>query len=223
MPEGRTRHNGAVRRLVLAVLILLCAPAPAGAMPTDLPPAAAPLAAEPPIVWRESRAVGKPFAGRLVRGVRLPAEGRDFWTYDWGTGLMPNRPWRRWGTDRLVATVLRVIGEYRAANPYAPRVGIADLSRTRGGRFGASFGGLGHASHQNGLDVDILYPRIDGLQWVPTWPALVDRALSQDLVDRFVAAGAEYVFTGRRLALRGPRDVVVRLAHHDDHMHVRIR
>jgi len=189
----------------------------------DSPPVAAPVAVDPPIVWRESRAVGKPFAGRLVRGVRLPAEGRDFWTYDWGTGLMPNRPWRRWGTDRLVATVLRVVREYRAANPYAPRVGIADLSRTRGGRFGANFGGLGHASHQNGLDVDILYPRSDGLQWVPTWPALVDRALSQDLVDRFVSAGAEYVFVGRHLALRGPRRVVVRLAHHDDHMHVRIR
>ena len=212
-----------MRRLVLAVLILLSAPAAVGAMPADSPPVAAPVAVDPPIVWRESRAVGKPFAGRLVRGVRLPAEGRDFWTYDWGTGLMPNRPWRRWGTDRLVATVLRVIGEYRAANPYAPRVGIADLSRTRGGRFGAKFGGLGHASHQNGLDVDILYPRIDGLQWVPTWPVLVDRALSQDLVDRFVAAGAEYVFIGRRLVLRGPRDVVVRLAHHGDHMHVRIR
>jgi len=216
-----------VRRLVLALLIVALAPAPAAAMPVDEPldtplGVAAPVI-DPPIAWRPSRAVGKPFAGRLVRGVQLPAEGRDFWTYDWGTHLTPNRPWRRWGTDRLVATLLRVVGEYRAANPYAPRVGIADLSRTRGGRFGANFGGLGHASHQNGLDVDILYPRGDGLQWVPSWPALVDRALSQDLVDRFVAAGAQYVFTGRRLGLRGPRRVVVRLAHHDDHMHVRIR
>ena len=27
-----------------------------------------------PIVWRESRALGLPYAGRLLRGVRLPAE-----------------------------------------------------------------------------------------------------------------------------------------------------
>jgi murein endopeptidase len=180
-------------------------------------------AVDPPIAWRHSRAVGKPFAGRLVDGVQLPAEGRDFWTYDWGTRLSPNRPWRRWGTDRLVATLLRVLGEYRAANPAAPRVGVADLSRPHGGRFGEEFGGLGHASHQNGLDVDVLYPRVDGLERRARSPALVDALLSQDLVDRFVGAGAVYVFTGPHLPLHGPRKVVVRLAHHDDHMHVRIR
>ena len=58
---------------------------------------------------------------------------------------------------------------------------------------------------------------------IVTWPELVDRALAQDLVDRFVAAGAVYVFTGRHVGLSGPRKVVGKLAHHDDHMHVRIR
>jgi murein endopeptidase len=185
-------------------------------------PVAAPVV-DPPISWRESRALGEPYAGRLVDGVQLPAEGRDFWTYDWGTRESPNRPWRRWGTDGLVRTVLEVLGEYRAANPGAPRVGVADLSRTHGGHFGEEFGGLGHASHQNGRDVDILYPRVDGAERRASSPRLVDPALSQDLVDRFVAAGAAHVFTGPRLALRGPRKIVVRLAHHDDHMHVRIR
>lgn len=213
-----------MRRLVLAVVALLL-PAPAAqAMQIDGPLViVTPPAADPPIAWRESRAVGLPYAGRLSRGVQLPREGRDFWTYDWGTRLSPNRPWRRWGTDGLVRTLLDVIGEYRAANPGAPRVGIADLSRPRGGRFGSEFGGLGHASHQNGLDADILYPRIDRLERPPESPALVDPALSQELVDRFVGAGAAQVFTGRHLSLRGPRKVVVRLVHHDDHMHVRIR
>ena len=193
-------------------------------MQIDGPPAlvSAP-AVDPPIAWRESRALGRPFAGRLVRGVQLPAEGRDFWTYDWGTRESPNRPWRRWGTDRLVRLVLAVLADYRAEHPDAPRVGIADLSRTHGGNFGAQFGGLGHASHQNGLDVDILYPRIDRVERHPYHPALVDDALSQELVDRFVAAGAVYVFTGPSLSLRGPSRVVVKLAHHDEHMHVRIR
>jgi murein endopeptidase len=179
-------------------------------------------AVDRPIAWRSSRAVGEPFRGRLVDGVMLPAEGRDFWTYDWGLRTSPNRPWRRWGTDRLVRTLLAVIADYRAANPTAARVGIADLSRPRGGPFGRRFGGRGHASHQNGLDADVLYPRVDRLERRAYTPALVDEALSQDLVDRFVAAGATYVFTGPRLHLSGPREVVVKLIHHDDHMHVRI-
>jgi murein endopeptidase len=213
-----------VRRLVLALMLLLV-PAPAAhAMPIDGPPVVVtPPAVDPPIAWRASRALGKPFAGRLLDGVQLPAEGRDFWTYDWGTRTSPNRPWRRWGTDRLVRVVLEVLADYRADNTEAPRVGVADLSRTRGGNFGKQFGGLGHASHQNGLDVDILYPRIDRLERHPYAPALVDDELSQELVDRFVDAGAVYVFTGPRLSLTGPRKVVVKLAHHDDHMHVRIR
>ena len=218
------RHTGGVRRLVLALMLLLV-PAPAAqAMQIDGPPMAIPPpAVDPPIVWRESRAIGRPFAGRLLDGVQLPAEGRDFWTYDWGTRTSPNRPWRRWGTDRLVRLVLYVLADYRLEHPDAPRVGVADLSRTHGGNFGEQFGGLGHVSHQNGLDVDILYPRIDRLERRAYHPALVDDELSQELVDRFVAAGAVYVFTGPRLSLYGPRKVVVKLAHHDDHMHVRIR
>ena len=175
------------------------------------------------IAWRRSRPVGRTNAGRLVAGVQLPAEGTDWFTWDPIRKRSPNRAWRRWATDRLVHTLLRVLREYRAAHPGAPRVGIGDLSRPRGGDFGRRFGGLGHASHQNGLDVDVLYPRRDGLERRPYAPRQVDLRLAQDLVDRFVAAGARYVFVGPRLALRGRRGVVERLVHHDDHMHVRVR
>jgi murein endopeptidase len=208
-----------VRRSLVALLLALTAAPAAQAMRIDGP---APVV-DPPIAWRHSIALGKPFAGRLVHGVQLPSEGRDFWTYDWGLRTSPNRPWRRWGTDRLIRTVLDVLAEYRAAHPGAARVGIADLSRPHGGPFGEKFGGLGHSSHQNGLDADILYPRVDGLEERAWARELVDRELAQDLVDRFVGAGAVYVFTGPRLHLRGPRKIVVKLAHHDDHMHVRVR
>jgi murein endopeptidase len=213
-----------VRRLLLALSLLLVPVAAADAMPLDGPVVVvtAP-AVDPPIAWRHSRALGEPYAGRLVRGVQLPPEGRDFWTYDWGTRLSPNRPWRRWGTDRLVRTLLDVIGSYRAAHPDAARVGIADLSRPHGGPFGASFGGLGHSSHQNGLDADVLYPRTDGVERRAWKPALVDDALAQELVDRFVAAGAVKVFTGPSLPLHGPRGIVAALTHHDDHLHLRVR
>ena len=40
------------------------------------------------------------------------------------------------------------------------------------------------------------------------------------LVDRFVAWGATKVFVGPELRLRGPRNVVIPLIHHDDHLHV---
>lgn len=211
-----------MRRLaVLIAAALLAAPAAADAMQIDPAAPAAPVV-DPPIAWRDSRAIGEPYAGRLANGVQLPAEGRDFWTYDWGLRASPNRSWRRWGTDRLIRTLLDVLGEYRAAHPDAARVGVADLSRTHGGRFGRNFGGLGHSSHQNGLDVDVLYPRRDGLERRAWSPRLVDEELSQDLVDRFVAAGATQVYTGWSLDLRGPRKIVMRLSYHDDHMHVRI-
>ncbi len=173
------------------------------------------------IQWRGSVSAGKPWRGALFRGVQLPADGRDFFTWDFPWRTAPNRPWRRWASDRTLAVILRVLAEYRAAHPEAGRVGIADLSRPHGGDFGKRFGGLGHASHQNGVDADILYPRIDLLELAPAKPGQIDRPLAQDLVNRFVATGAQYVFVGHRTGLSGPRKVVQRLVHHDDHMHVR--
>lgn len=174
--------------------------------------------AEPP----RSRALGKPWAGRLVNGVRLPAAGQDFLTWDEIRGRSPNRPGRRWGTDALVLLIERVALEYRSAHPDAPPLLVGDLSRPRGGNFGPGYGGLGHASHQNGLDVDVHYPRRDRIPRSAWKPSQVDGALAQELVDRFVDAGAERVFVGPRLGLRGPRRIVSALVHHDDHLHVRI-
>jgi Penicillin-insensitive murein endopeptidase len=176
-----------------------------------------------PIVWRESRALGLPFAGRLKRGVRLPSEDAGYFTWDPVRKTTPNRWWRRYGTDRLVRTLLDVLGEFQDAHPDAPRVGIGDLSRPGGGDFGPRFGGRGHASHQNGLDVDVYYPRMDRRERAPLRPAQIDRPVAQDLVDRFVGVGAQYVFVGRRTGLRGPRRVVQAIPYHDDHLHVRLR
>jgi hypothetical protein len=177
------------------------------------------------IVWHHSRALGKPFwKGRLVNGVQLPELGEDFFSWDPVYNEIPNRPWRRWGTDRLVRLLMAVIHDYRTVDDSAPRVGIMDLSRTHGGAFGRNYGGLGHASHQNGLDADVLYPRKDGTEARAMKPSEVDQERAQELLDRFVAAGAEKVFVGPHLRhLHGPRNVVVRLIYHDDHMHVRIR
>lgn len=209
-------------------------PTPAPPAPTPTPqPANGPAPAEgqaeaavpltvTPIAWRSSRALGKPFAGRLVNGVELPEAGRDYFTWDPVKKRAPNRDWRRHGTDRLLRVVLRVLAEHRAAYPDAPRVGIGDLSRPQGGDFGPQYGSLGHGSHQNGLDVDVYYARVDGAERRPYRPDQVDQELAQDLVDRFVDAGAQYVFVGPRLSLTGPRKIVQKLAYHDDHLHLRL-
>jgi murein endopeptidase len=157
-----------------------------------------------------------------VRGVELPAASAVHLTWDAVLDRSPNRAWRRFGTDRLVATLLQVATDFRNAHRDRPPILIADLSRPRGGVFDSRYGGLGHLSHRNGLDADVQFPRRDGRPIGPrTWRD-VDRALAQELVDRFVAAGAVKVFVGPRLRLRGPKDVVVPLAHHDDHLHVRL-
>jgi hypothetical protein len=176
-----------------------------------------------PVRWRASKAVGKPFGGRLANSVQLPGEGRDFVTWDSPKQRSPSRGWRRFGTDRLIRVVLKVAAEYRAANPDAPRMVVGDLSRPNGGPFGSDYGGLGHRSHQNGLDVDVFYPRRDRLERPPSRVADIDHALAQDLVDRFVRVGAEYVFVGPHTSLTGRAGVVSKLVYHDDHLHVRIR
>jgi murein endopeptidase len=197
-------------------------PAPDRAPATRAPSVEIPPAAAPPIRWRSSRALASPSSGRLVAGVRLPAEGEHFFTWDPKNHRSPSPSWRRYGTDGLVRITLRVIAGYANAHRNAPRVGIGDLSRPYGGDFGPRFGGPGHVSHQNGLDVDVYYPRKDGRERPPKGASQVNRPLAQDLVDRFVAAGAERIFVGPHVDLTGPPRVVQVLAHHDNHLHVRI-
>jgi murein endopeptidase len=188
------------------------------ATPTPLPPLTTP---EPRA--RPSRAVGLPWNGRLVRGRQLPAAGAGYMTWDPILKRVGNRAWRRWGTGRLLATVRRVLAAYARRHPDAPPVLVGDLSRPRGGDFGPRFGGIGHASHQNGLDADVYYPRLDRVLRRARRPDQVDRAAAQELVDAFVSEGAEYVFVGPSLDLRGANEVVQPLVNHDDHLHVRLR
>jgi murein endopeptidase len=209
-----------------AVATPVAGPPPPVAVPTAAPttaPTPAPTAAPAPRPSGPSRALGSPAAGRLLNGRPLPPAGPGFQTYDPILHRSPNRRWRRFGTERLLATVEHVLAAYARAHPGAPPVLVGDLSRPRGGNFGPRFGGIGHASHQNGLDADVYYPRLDGALRPPRRPRQVDRRAAQELVDAFVAAGAEFVFVGPSLDLRGPKAVVQPLVHHDNHLHVRIR
>jgi murein endopeptidase len=107
------------------------------------------------------------------------------------------------------------LGEWWArTHPGAGPLGIGDLARRGGGSID------GHASHQNGLDVDIRLPRRDRVRG-PANPSNYDPTLTQDVVDRLVQQGASLILIGNSLDLTGPRGVVMRWPNHDDHLHVR--
>jgi murein endopeptidase len=167
------------------------------------------------VEWHHATSVGLQYAGRLIGGTQLPIEGPDWVTWDPVTDSSPNLPGRLYGNERTIRAILSVAAGYREAHPHAPRVVVGDISFRDGGRMDE------HLSHQNGLDVDVYYPRLDRHTSAPTMTRQIDRRLAQDLLDRFVAAGATKVFVGYSTGLRGPSGIVVPYPNHENHMHVR--
>jgi hypothetical protein len=178
-------------------------------------PEIAPTRAFERVEWRRATAIGLPYDGHLVNGTRLPTEGSDWVTWNPTTDSVANDPARLYGHERTIRTVISVVRAYRAAHPAAPRVVVGDISFRHGRQMEE------HVSHQNGLDVDVYYPRLDGRLRAPVERRQIDRRLAQDLLDRFVAAGAQIVFVGYSSGLRGPSGVVVPYPRHENHMHIR--
>jgi murein endopeptidase len=170
----------------------------------------------PKIEWHRATSVGLPHGGSLIDGTQLPVEGPNWVTWNPVTDSVPNAPNRLYGNERTIRAIVSVTDAYRAANPGAPPVVIGDVSREGGGPMTDE-----HVSHQNGLDVDVYYPRLDGRLRAPVAPDEIDRRLAQDLLDRFVAAGAQVVFVGYSTGLSGPARVVIPYPTHENHMHVR--
>lgn len=153
-------------------------------------------AESPRIAWHTATSIGLPFAGHLHNGTQLPLEGPDWVTWNPNTDSRPNLPGRLYGHEHTVRTIIEVLARYRKVHPRAPRVVVGDISLRGGGVMDQ------HVSHENGLDVDIYYPRRDGWLQAPTSTAQIDRRLSQDLLDGFVAAGASKIFVGYATDLR---------------------
>jgi murein endopeptidase len=168
-----------------------------------------------PVKWHHGASVGLQYAGRLINGTQLPQEGPNWVTWNPVTDSSPNLPGRLYGHERTIRAILSVLSGYRVAHPDAPKVVVGDISFRHGGRMDQ------HVSHQNGLDVDIYYPRLDRRATSPTSPQQIDRRLAQDLLDRFIAEGAKVVFVGYSSGLRGATGVVVPYPNHENHMHVR--
>ncbi|MBM3678999.1 MAG: hypothetical protein FJW96_14145, partial [Actinobacteria bacterium] len=167
------------------------------------------------IEWSDAASHGLPYRGSLHDGTQLPIEGPDWITWHPGTDSVPNAPERLFGHESTIRKVLSIVKGHRIAYPDAPRVLVGDISFRGGGPMDQ------HVSHQNGLDVDVYYPRLDRAPTAPRSAWEVDRRLSQDLLDRFLAAGAQIVFVGYATGLHGPGGVVVPYPNHENHMHVR--
>ena len=190
---------------------------------TPAPAPQPPRRARPPdaaerVVWRESIASGTPNNGRLVRGVQLPPTGEGFYGYDPAIQRPPGGPDRQWGTAKLVKEITLLGRWWARTHPAAPRLGIGDLSRPTGGFFGGP--GVGHLSHQNGLDVDIRLVRSDGTE-DGAHAGNYDAERTQGVIDRLLARGANLILIGPNLDLHGPSRVVLRWPNHDDHLHAR--
>ncbi len=170
---------------------------------------------QPTIAWHHASSRGLPYGGSLVDGTQLPVEGPNWVTWNPVTDSVPNAPHRLYGNERTIRTILAVLAAYREHDPRAPRVVIGDISFKGGGPMDE------HASHQNGLDVDIYYPRRDRALKAPVSVDQIDTGRAQDLVDRFVAAGAQMIFVGFHAGLHGPGGVVIPYTNHENHFHVR--
>jgi len=171
----------------------------------------------PEVRWADGASRGLPYAGSLLGGTQLPIEGEDWVTWNPVTDSVPNRPNRLFGNDRVIRKLLAVVAAYRETYPKAPRVVIGDISFQGGGPMEL------HVSHQNGLDIDVYYPRRDDTLRAPTRVDQVDRRLTQGLLDAFLAAGVGKVFVGYRTGLSGPSGIVEPYPNHEDHMHVRFQ
>ena len=136
----------------------------------------------PAIAWHHATSVGLPYGGSLVHGTQLPVRGPDWVTWNPITDSSPNMPNRLYGNEHTIRAILSVIRAYRAKHPHAPPVVIGDISRKGGGPMDD------HVSHQNGLDVDVYFPRRDREARAPHVDAQIDHRLAQDLLDRFLAA-----------------------------------
>ena len=198
-----------------------------------------------------SVSVGKPNAGYLMNGARVPDKGDGFATRD---------VWRardnRYGTDELVALVTGV-ARRMATQVKDVRLIVADLSAKGGGANGSS---EFHRSHQSGRDADLLYYMRDkdGHPFEPDAMHVFDgRGVARDgsgltidvprtwqLVKEIVSAPeapVQWIFMYEPIAQKllahaakigEPPQLVARArkalkqpgdsARHDDHLHVRV-
>lgn len=134
-----------------------------------------------------SESVGHPANGSLVHGIELPAH----------PGYVVRNSERTYLTAESAEHLLSAFDAFRRADPDAPRVGIGDGSRRRGGRIDQ------HHSHQSGRDVDIDYFQLRCRGTCPhrrISPAQLDADRQWRLIEPWIREGVvEYIFVDHAL------------------------
>lgn len=181
---------------------------------------------------RGGLSVGRPDAGWLVNGVRLPK----------GAGYHLRLPKSAYGSSHAVAQIMIGLTLFRFASEYPHDLELGAMSRARGGELG------GHRSHQSGRDLDLRLPRRDGvpswveltrrrIDWLTTWH-LVQAMLQADVTVIFLdygaqkqlhraakAAGVDRKELRRVLQYPDGRSAAGLVRHspgHEKHMHIRV-
>ena len=160
----------------------------------------------------QSRSIGSAGHGHLLRGVLFPAAGRDHFAWNFRAQRIGGSDHTRWGHCPVVRAVLLGLATYRARNPDAPPVAVGDMSLRHGGEID------GHATHENGRQIDLYFPRRDRERREPHTIAQVDMRLSRELVRAMLDVGADQVLVGPHIRI-GTSARVIRCPHHDDHLH----
>lgn len=185
-----------------------------------------------------SSAIGSYNSGRLLNGVELPSEGAGFMRLF----LEHNHGW---GTLEMINTLVQTGMTMSELYPGRGRMQVEDISGEYGGRI------EGHGSHQNGLDADITYFRVDGVEHDPmfgqkygvsmvvgeTISPLFDSQRNWDVVKALHQHGkVQRIFMDQVIKnelcryARSINDFNVEILrsirhvdNHQDHMHVRLR
>jgi penicillin-insensitive murein endopeptidase len=139
------------------------------------------------------------------------AAGSGYYTY----GMLDGRPDQgayQYPHPTMMTAIFRVAFEWQAIDNR--RFGVGNISLAGGRRH------PDHASHQNGLQVDIRPMRKDGREAAVTWmDNQYDQAGTAKLIDLFrtYASATRILFNGHGIPFVTP------MQHHDDHFHVELR
>ena len=142
------------------------------------------------------------------------AGGTDWVTWDPVTDSVPNEPVRLFGNENTIRTIVSVSPPTARPTP-THRASSSAISAS-----GAAARWTSTSRTRRARRRRLLPPPRPRLR-APVATSQIDRARAQDLLNRFVAAGAQMVFVGFSTGLHGPGGVVIPYPNHENHMHVR--
>lgn len=108
------------------------------------------------LTFAASEPVGYYSAGTLKNAVELPVAGPGYMK------LFKERN-RAWGTQEMIDMIIGAGDHMNTMYPETDRMQIGDISKEEGGLLSDL-----HNSHQNGLDVDLTYYRVNKVEQLPT-------------------------------------------------------